>query len=250
MTNDPWKPDELDLPAHDAAELAGLLAVGAGERKPPAGLKQRVLARLHPARPSIFARAAALTAAVAAAALLLALGLWSRRPTVILAGFHGSVLVDGRPAQAGQAVRPGQAVAAGEGAEAVLVFGPRAAVRLLRGAEVVFHDKSSIEIDLRKGWLLSAVAAGTPYGVVTEHGRIHALGTDFITKTRAQGAYVCICHGRLRLSGAFGQAEIASENHASWVFAGSQAPRQPDGGTMEGHSESDIVSLRSFLRQR
>lgn len=257
--NDPWTPETLDLPERDSAELAGLLGMTAVERKPPARLKARIFAAIRPAPltpPSIeptgvasryapYHRAFLLAAFVAAAVLLIFGGIPPRQ-TATLAHIRGSVLVDGSPAIAGQSVKAGQVISTADG-EAVLVFDRRAAIRLLHGGEAVFRGRPAIEIELRRGGLLSAVVSGIPYSIVTEQGRVAALGTDFMVRRRPTDTFFCICHGNLKISGDFGEARAASKNHRGLVFTKSRAPYEPSDGTMEGHTQNDILSLREFL---
>ena len=260
--NDSWMPEDLDLSERDTAELAGLLALAAGERTPPARLKARVLGglrypnasipaamtALEPGRRMPTGRVAAWAAAGIMATLLVVLALWPRGQATMLAEVRGSVSIDGRPAQAGQVFQPGQEIAVGRDSEAVLVIGGRVAARLLHGGEVFFHDQPTIELELRKGWLLSAVVNGTPYSVITEHGRISALGTDFMTRKQPADTFFCICHGHLKIAGAFGEFQVKSENHGGKEFTKSLAPHEPRHGTMVGHTTSDILSLRAFLK--
>ena len=162
---------------------------------------------------------------------------------------RGSVSIDGRPARAGERLKPGQMITVADGSEAVLLIGERVAARLLHGGEAVLADRSDIHLELRKGWLLSAVVSGTPYSVVTEHGRISALGTDFMTRSQAGETFFCICHGRLKISGPFGEVQVESTNHGGKVFTKSLSPHETPHGTMEGHMPGDITSLRAFLKR-
>ena len=96
-------------------------------------------------------------------------------------------------------------------------------------------------------WLLSAVVTGTPYSVVTQEGSISALGTVFLSKALDQETAVCICHGKIALTGAFGRKEIASSYHEGWSFTSRRAPAAERGGTLEGHEDEDVASLKAFL---
>lgn len=248
---DGWNAEELELSRREAQEAAGLLAFSAPERRPPPELKARVLtgaraASLSRAPRAFLPRWAAASLGAACAAALL---VWSLRPAprAVLADVRGAVRVDGRAANAGETVAPGATVTVAEDGQAVLVFGARAAVRLLHGAGVSYRESRGLEVELKAGWILSAVKTGTAYRVATAQGRVAALGTDFLVKAQKHDTYLCMCHGRLELSGDFGRAEVASQNHGGWVFTADRAPSQPDYGTMEGHADHDISSLRAFL---
>ena len=166
---DPWNPDELELPEREANELAGFIAESTPPRRPPVPLKVKILAAARaqqsgserPWRSFDWRVGSGLAAACALFLTLFSLG--TRRPEAVLAEVRGVVTIDGQPAKAGAGLRSGQLVAVSEDGQAVITFGGRAAARLLRGAEMSFQSGSSIGVNLRRGWLLSAVVTGTPY---------------------------------------------------------------------------------------
>lgn len=251
MKRDIWTKEELELSERETAELAGLLALSE-ERKPPAALRERVLSSLatEPAIASFWAplgRWAAATAAVAA--LLLAVVTRPQDSRAILAKTRGLVTVDGAIAESGARLKAGQIVSVSDDGLAVVSFQGKAAVRLLHGATASFSlgSDSTVDVFLQKGWALNAVSKGIPYSVVTPHGRISALGTDYLVKAQPKDTWLCICHGRIAINGKFGRREAASEKHDGWAFEAARAPYKPDDGTMEGHDEESIRTLRAHL---
>lgn len=249
MEKENWSKEELELSERETAELAGWLALSE-ERKPPAALRERVLSSME-AAPSVAAAWAPLgrwaAASGAFAALFLAAGLWTPTPAARLASTRGLVTVDGRAASSGAALRGGQVVTVSEDGQAVIAFNGRAAIRLLHGGTVSFKTGAAVEVALQKGWALSAVKKGASYSLATKDGRVTALGTDYLVKAQPKDTWLCICHGRIGIEGRFPTAEAASDNHGGWVFEAAKAPRKPDYGTLEGHGDEDISSLRAFL---
>lgn len=241
-----FDPESMELPpSREFDEAAALLAFGAAERKPPVHVKARLMASLRskPARSFVPSRWA--IAAGAIAALLLAVRILHGRAQPELLAVRGEVTVDGHAASAGERLAPGRTISVSSDGEAVVRVGGRAGFRLSHGAQaVIVRDDKVVNVRLIKGWILSAVKTGTPYTVQTEHGEASALGTDFMVKEEQGWAQVCICHGRLRLSG-FPAATIAAEHHAATTqtaFPNAAAEGQ------KGHTDAEIASLRALLR--
>lgn len=252
MGNENWTQEELGLDAREAAELAGLLAL-ADARKPPAALRERVLSSLEASQDAVPPAWAPLrrwaAASGAFAALLIAVGVLNPGPRAVVAQVRGAVLVDDALVSAGVALKPGQTVSVSGDGQAVLSFRGKTAVRLLKGASASYSigSDSAVTVSLQKGWALNAVKTGTPYSIATPQGRISALGTDYLVKAQGKDTWLCICHGRIGIEGKFGRGEASSQNHGGWVFEAAKAPYDPKYGTLEGHGDEDISSLRAFL---
>jgi hypothetical protein len=189
-----------------------------------------------------------LVPAAAFAALLLVPALkLARRPAAEIVAVQGTILVSGRPAGAGSPLRVGETIAVDPASEAIVRIGSRAVFRLSHGGRaVISRAGSEIDLSLQDGWALSAVNKGNPYSVVTAHGRIAALGTVFIVRAGAQRDYVCICSGRLLLTGHFPAREIAAQHHLD-VYISSDGAPVPAAGPLDGHTDGEIATLKAFL---
>lgn len=229
-------------------EIAALLAHAAPERRPPASMKGRVMASLREdARPAISIRRWAMPAFAAATAVaILIVYLMPRSAERITLVFSvGDVALDGRLAADGSGVSYGQEISVSGDGEAIVRIGSAGGFKLSRGgrARVLSHD-NGVEVVVDSGWLLNSVRTGARYSVKTPRSRVAALGTDFIVKVREGRAYVCICHGRISLSGDFPEPELASENHDALA----EPAFPPDGAVgMQGHSDADIAELRGKI---
>ncbi len=229
-------------------EIAALLAHAAPERRPPAALKGRIMASLRgDVRPPLVSRRWALPAfAAATAVVLLAVYMIPRgSESITVVSTAGAVSVGGRPASAGAGVSGGQEISVAADGEAVVRIGGAGGFRLSRGGRARVHARDGgVEVVVDSGWLLNAVRNGARYSVKTPHSRVTALGTDFIVKVREGRAYVCICHGRIGLSGDFPEPEISSEGHGAL-----QEPSfTPDGAYgLQGHSDAEIGELRAAI---
>jgi hypothetical protein len=249
IEQDPFGPKDMDLPAsREFDETAALLALAVAPRRPPAALKAALLRAIRPEPQGRRTRIWWLIPAAALAALLLIPALkLARRPAAEIVSVQGSVSVSGRPVGAGSPLRVGETIAVDPAAEAIVRIGGRAVFRLSRGGRaVISRAGSDIELSLQEGWALSAVNKGNAYSVVTAHGRIAALGTVFIVRAGAQRDYVCICNGRLLLSGNFPAKEIAAEHHLD-VYLSSDAAPAPAAGPLDGHTDGEIESLKAYL---
>lgn len=227
--------ESLNIPSRLFEETSSLLAYAVPSRRPPSRLKTRVMAALKPEPPAPalarWATAAALTVLLLCPLLLrpaLPLSLLSSKGTVTISG--GAVQVSPE-------------------AEALLGIGGRAVLKLSHGARAVIRRRGRlIEVQLKEGWALSAVRPGTSYRVATDFGSAEALGTTFIVKAENTRAYVCICRGKLLLSGPFPSGEISAAHHYD-VFLAPPQPPVPAGatGSMEGHSDVETDSLNRLL---
>jgi ferric-dicitrate binding protein FerR (iron transport regulator) len=245
---DPFEAKDMDLPAsREFDETAALLALAAAPRRPPAALKAGLLRAIRPEPRKSRARLWRLVPAAAFAALLLAPLKLARRPAAQIVSSRGTVSISGRAAAAGAPLRVGETLAVAPAGEAIVRIGSRAVFRLSHGGRaVISRAGSEIELSLLDGWALSAVGKGDSYSVVTAHGRIAALGTVFIVRAGAQRDYVCICNGRLLLSGDFPARQIAARHHFD-VYISSDAAPAPAAGPLDGHTDGEIETLKAFL---
>jgi hypothetical protein len=246
---DPFDPRELDLPAsREFGETAALLALAVAPRRPPAALKTRLMSAIRPEPRQSPAWLWRLLPAAAVAALLLVPALrLVRRPAARIVSSQGTVLISGRAAGAGSPLRVGETIAVAPDGEALVRVGGRAVFRLSHGGRaVITRAGADIEVRLLDGWALSAVNKGNPYSVVTAHGRIAALGTVFIVRAGPERDYVCICSGRLLLTGDFPAREIAARHHLDVYLSSGSAP-VPAAGPMDGHTDADLAVVEAAL---
>ncbi len=228
-------------------EIAALLAHAVPERRPPASLKGRVMASLREdARPALPIRRWAMPAFAAATAVaILVVYLMPRNERITLVSAVGDVAFDGRTASGGSGVTFGQEISVDKDGEAVVRIGRAGGFKLSRGgrARIIARD-GGVEVVVDSGWLLNSVRSGARYSVKTPRGGVAALGTDFIVKVSEGRSYVCICHGRIGLTGDFPERELASDHHGSIA-----EPSFPPGGAvgMQGHSDADIAELRGKI---
>jgi len=234
-TEDPFDPKSLDLePSREFDEAASLMAYGAAPRRPPAGIKRRLMKAIAPA-PAAW-RAWAVPSLAFAVLLLVPYFFLRSRPV--------AEIVDASSGASGSSIASGQTINAPPDGEILLRVGKDAVLKLSHGGEATITRKGgALTVNLKSGWLLSSVRHGQSYRVVTARGAVDVLGTEFFVRIRPDKDYVCVCAGRLRLSGAFPTAEIAAEAHTDAWMDGSTKPEHA-GWSLEGHGDADWEAVR------
>ena len=237
-TNDPLDPKAMDLePSREFDEAAALWALSVPFRRPPAELKARLMNEIRPAPLSW--RFWAVPALAFASVLIFAYFSHNSGPL--------AVVVSSSSGAAGAPIVAGQLITTPLDGQAVVRIGDDAVLKLSHGAEAtITRSGKTLEVRLKSGWLLSSVRHGQDYRVVTARGEVEALGTEFFIRVRPDKDYVCICKGRLRLTGAFPAAEIASEAHYDVWMDGLNQPSHAS-WTMEGHGDEDWKEVRRIL---
>lgn len=234
-TEDPFDPKSLDLePSREFDEAAALMAYWTASRRPPARAKNRLMKAISPA-PAAWRAWAAPSLAFAVLLLVPYFFFRSRPVGEIVSPSHGG---------AGGAIASGQTIISPSDGEMLIRVGQDAVLKLSHGAEAaITREGKSLTVALKSGWLLSSVRHGQEYRVVTARGEVAALGTEFFVRVRPDKDYICICKGRLRLSGAFPATEIASEGHYDAWLDGSTKPEHAS-WSMEGHGDDDWKEVR------
>lgn len=234
-TEDPFDPKSLDLePSREFDEAVALLALGVAPRRPPTELKRRLMKAIAPT--PVAWRAWAVPALAFAVLLLVPYFYYRSGPVAeIVSSTSGGI---------GSSITSGQTITTPADGEVIVRVGKDAVLKLSHGAEATVTRKGgALTVALKRGWLLSSVRHGQSYRVVTERGSVDALGTEFFVRIRPDKVYVCICKGRLRLSGAFPSSEIASEGHVDAWMDGTTKPEHA-AWTMEGHDDEDWAEVR------
>lgn len=106
----------------------------------------------------------------------------------------GTVTVDGKPAEQGQVIRPGQRVETGPDSEAVYVIGKDAFLQ---------HENSAFEIDRRPAVVILRYITGKVLSVFgkgrkrleTPTATIGIRGTGCYIEAEAERTYFCLCYG-------------------------------------------------------
>lgn len=107
----------------------------------------------------------------------------------------GEVSIDGKPAQAGMAIKPGSSVSTAADAEVVYVVGQDAFLQR-GGSTVRFETADTLRV--LTGKILSVFAKGNRR-IVTPTATIGIRGTGCYIEASEERVYFCLCYGRAEL---------------------------------------------------
>jgi hypothetical protein len=200
------------------------------------------------------ARMAATGGALAAgmAQLRLALALGSVAPGV--ARVRGDVRINGKPAQRGMEVRPGDVITTGRDAELVVVVGRDAfLVRSQSRIELTGDATRMLVSSLRvvTGALLSVFEPGKEKQIRTATAAIGIRGTGVYVELEGSRTYVCTCYGESQLVPVDdpGQAEtVRTEHHDQprYIYPKGM-PRMIEKAPVVNHTDAELVLLESLV---
>jgi|LNFM01.1.fsa_nt_gb hypothetical protein len=145
--------------------------------------------------------AAAAVAAAGMSQLRAALAAGALPPGV--ARFKGDVRINGKPAEPGQRVAPGDVIVTGRGAELLFVaerdaFLVRANSRIEFGSAAARGAATVLRVIT--GALLSVFESGAPREIRTTTATIGIRGTGIYVEIEPQRTYACTCYGEARLT--------------------------------------------------
>ena len=174
--------------------------------------------------------------------VLLAVPAWAADKGRV-AALHGTLTINGKPAKAGTPVAEGDALATGVTTTVDVVMESGVRFRLYDKTKLTIPgDSRSSPFKLWVGRILSIVTPGRPFSVAGLTAVAGVRGTTFFVESQPEKrTYICICKGKLHLSGIDGkdQGEVASEHHAAVTV--DNASREKSG--MFGHTDKDIDEL-------
>ncbi len=114
---------------------------------------------------------------------------------------EGKVLVNKKPAKAGQALEEGDTIKAKKKGFADIYFTDGSKFRLTGGSLVLKTFEKEVSIKLVLGKLYSWVNSGTPYDVETVNGTAGVRGTKFFVEAKKKKTYICVCEGTVMATG-------------------------------------------------
>ncbi|HYS76365.1 MAG TPA: hypothetical protein VEM38_09765 [Burkholderiales bacterium] len=182
------------------------------------------------------------------AALRLAVAQTSAKQGVRTA--HGVVAINGKPAEPGTLVRPGDTIVLGDGAVATFVVGQDAF--LMRGnsrAELIGSGLLVSALQLVTGKLLGVFGSGGERRLVTSTASIGIRGTGAYMEAETRRTYFCLCYGTADVAATMGGA------HESYSTRHHESPRYIYGDGREraivpasvaNHTDSELILLESL----
>src|SRR5882672_85512 len=179
------------------------------------------------------------------AALRLALAQSSAKPGVRVV--QGDMRINGKPAEAGTLVRPGDAIMLGNGAVATFVVGQDAF--LMRGgshAELIGSGALVSALQLVTGKLLGVFGSGGERRLVTSTATIGIRGTGAYIEAGPRRTYFCLCYGTADVSATLGGAResFSTRHHDSprYIY-GDGRKRAIAPASVANHTDSELDLL-------
>jgi hypothetical protein len=164
---------------------------------------------------------------------------------------QGDMRINGKPAEAGTLVRPGDAVALGDGAVATFVVGQDAF--LMRGnsrAELIGSGLLVSALQLVTGKLLGVFGSGGERRLVTSTASIGIRGTGAYMEAEPQRTYFCLCYGTADVAATMGGAResYSTRHHESprYIY-GDGRKRAIVPASVANHTDSELILLESLV---
>jgi hypothetical protein len=169
---------------------------------------------------------------------------------------RGEVSVNGRPASAGAAVKPGDSVTTAAGASAVFVIG-RDAFLLRESSELLTPGRSVLSGSLRlvTGKLLSVFGRG-PRSITTATAVLGIRGTGIYIEAEAERTYVCTCYGLVDLQASNmpeARQTIMTTHHDAprYIYAHGTTPiRMIETAPVINHSDAELIMLEALVGRK
>ncbi len=183
------------------------------------------------------------------AALRLALAQSSAKQGV--RNVQGDMRINGKPAEAGTVVRPGDAIVLGNGAVATFVVGQDAF--LIRGgsrAELMGSGALVSALQLVTGKLLGVFGSGGERRLVTSTATIGIRGTGAYIEAEPTRTYFCLCYGTADVAATMGGAResYSTRHHESprYIY-GDGRMRAIVPASVANHTDSELILLESLV---
>ena len=203
------------------------------------------------------ARAAAGGVALAAGMAQLRHSLAAGAVKTGVARVEGDARVNGKPARSGMAVRPGDVVTTGPGAELVAVVGRDAFLVRARSRIELSGDAAQPSVTgLRvvTGALLSVFEPGKEKRIRTPTAAIGIRGTGIYVELESARTYVCTCYGEAELVpvDAPQNAETVRTTHHDqprYLYAKGM-PRMIEKAPVLNHTDAELLLLESLVGRK
>ncbi|MDH4149519.1 MAG: FecR family protein [Betaproteobacteria bacterium] len=197
----------------------------------------------------------------AAAAAIAAAGMANLR-TALAAGavppgvarFRGDVRINGKPAERGQRVAPGDLIVTGKDAEMVVVV-ERDAFLVRANSRIEFGSaaaKSAVTLlRILTGAMLSVFESGQRREIRTATATIGIRGTGIYVETEAQRTYACTCYGEAVLTPVDdpGSAETVRTRHHDeprYIY-GKGMPNMMEAAPVINHVDAELYMLEGLV---
>lgn len=205
----------------------------------------------------IWLRGAAATAMVAAGMLKLRAALAAGTLPPGIAQIKGDVRINGKPAERGQRVGPGDVVVTGKGAELVVVV-EKDAFLVRADSRVEFGSAAAqgavTVLRLVTGALLSVFESGRRREIRTGTATIGIRGTGIYVEAEARRTYACTCYGEAVLTPvdepqAAETVRTKQHDQPRYIY-GKGMPRMLEAAPVVNHTDLELQMLEALVGRR
>jgi hypothetical protein len=169
---------------------------------------------------------------------------------------QGEVLVNGRLAKAGAALKPGDRVATAPGSSAVFVVG-RDAFLMREKSELLTAGSRALAGAMRlvTGKLLSVFDRG-PRSITTPTATIGIRGTGIYIEVEAERTYVCTCYGLVDLQASNmpeARETVRTTHHDAprYIYAHGETPiKMIEPAPVVNHSDAELIMLEALVGRK
>jgi hypothetical protein len=164
---------------------------------------------------------------------------------------RGEVTINGKPAEPGSLVRPGDAIETSMRGYATFVVGEDAfLVRENSRAELIGSGVLVSAMQLVTGKLLSVFGSGRDWRLVTATASIGIRGTGAYLEAEPRRTYFCLCYGTADVAATMGGAResYSTRHHESprYIY-GDGRKRAIAPASVANHSDSELILLESLV---
>lgn len=169
---------------------------------------------------------------------------------------HGEVLINGRSARAGAALKPGDSVATAAGSSAVFVVG-RDAFLIREKSELLTAGGKVLAGSLRlvTGKLLSVFGRGSRR-IATSTATIGIRGTGIYVDAEAERNYVCTCYGMVDLQASNmpeARETVSTTHHDAprYIYAYGEMPiKMIEQAPVVNHTDAELTMLEALVGRK
>jgi len=165
----------------------------------------------------------------------------------------GEVTIDGKPAEPGQRILPGQKVATGADGMAVYVIGKDAFLQRSDGEFVIEHSASVAVLRYVAGKVLSVFGKGKKQ-LETPTATIGIRGTGCYIEAEQERTYFCLCYGVADIVPTSDPAQretVRTEHHdyPIWIGSGSM-PSMMVKTQVINHTDDELIMLEALVGRK
>jgi len=174
-----------------------------------------------------------------------------------IARFSGDVRINGKPAERGQRVAPGDLIVTGKGAELVFVV-ERDAFLVRANSRIEFGSaatKSAVTLlRVLTGALLSVFESGRSREIRTATATIGIRGTGIYIEIEQQRTYACTCYGEAVLTpvddpGAAETVRTRRHDQPRYIY-GKGMPNMMEAAPVINHTDVELQMLEALVGRK